>query len=374
MAIFHLATALLWLFVVIRFLWPLPWSLELTAATAFILLLGSQHHFLTRKLRGSMFSPEMPRAYVILANGLFGTLLLLGAFQAALDLLCLALSWTSGWTLAPSTAVRYALGISAVGLAIHGVRQAIRVPPLKEVEVVLSDLPFEFDGYRMVHLTDLHLSRLFPARWSREVVARVNTVHADLIVMTGDLVDGTPQAREDDVEPLGDLRAADGIYAVTGNHEYYFGYDAWMHRYQELGFQRLCNRHTVLQRGSAKLVLAGVTDSASQRFGLPGPDLQQALSGAPCSAPTILLAHQPRIASQAAQAGVSLQLSGHTHGGMLRGLDRVVARFNRGFVSGLYNVGAMQLYVNNGTALWNGFALRVGVPSELTVITLRRPT
>lgn len=136
--------------------------------------------------------------------------------------------------------------------------------------------------------------------------------------------------------------------------------------------QRLCNSHALLSRGASHLVLAGLTDSASARFSLPRPDLRQALHGIPGDAPIILLAHQPKEASAAAKAGVALQLSGHTHGGMILGLDRLVARFNKGFVSGLYRVGEMQLYVTNGTALWNGFALRIGVPSELTVITLRR--
>ena len=144
-----------------------------------------------------------------------------------------------------------------------------------------------------------------------------------------------------------------------------------MERYQDLGMTRLSNSHARITRGSSNLVLAGITDSASQRFGLPRPDLKNALAGAPSEAPIILLDHQPKGAPQAAQAGVDLQLSGHTHGGMVKGLDRIVARFNNGFVSGFYKVGGMQLYVNNGTALWNGFALRIGVPSELTVITLR---
>ncbi|MEE7506800.1 metallophosphoesterase, partial [Methylobacterium mesophilicum] len=96
-----------------------------------------------------------------------------------------------------------------------------------------------------------------------------------------------------------------------------------------------------------------------------------ALAGAPAGAPIVLLDHQPANAARAAARGVALQLSGHTHGGMIRGLDRLVARGNAGFVSGAYRVGAMQLYVGNGTGLWPGFALRLGRPSELTRITLR---
>ncbi|MGI4880376.1 MAG: metallophosphoesterase, partial [Janthinobacterium lividum] len=123
--------------------------------------------------------------------------------------------------------------------------------------------------------------------------------------------------------------------------------------------------------GGVSLVLAGVTDLSAPAAGQAGPDLDRALAGAPHGVPVLLLDHQPKNAPGAAARGVVIQLSGHTHGGMIRGLDRIVARANGGFVSGRYEVGGMTLYVNNGTALWPGFALRLGVPSELTRITLR---
>lgn len=119
------------------------------------------------------------------------------------------------------------------------------------------------------------------------------------------------------------------------------------------------------------MVVAGVTDLAAARSSFPAPDLEVATRNAPAGAPIILLEHQPRMAEKAAKAGIALQLSGHTHGGMVLGLDCLVARSNNGFVSGRYDVGPMQLYVNNGTALWPSFALRLGRPSELTVFTLR---
>ena len=144
--------------------------------------------------------------------------------------------------------------------------------------------------------------------------------------------------------------------------------------FEAMDMRLLSNSHAVIERGTARLVIAGVPDRSAGRNGFPGPDLEAALSGAPEAAPVILLDHQPMQARQAADAGVALQLSGHTHGGMIRGMDRLLARANNGFVSGLYQVGAMQLYVNNGTALWPGFALRLGRPAELTRITLRQKT
>jgi predicted MPP superfamily phosphohydrolase len=134
----------------------------------------------------------------------------------------------------------------------------------------------------------------------------------------------------------------------------------------------LSNDHTVLTRDGGSLVLAGLTDLSAPGTRHPAPDLSATLADAPSDAPIVLLDHQPRNAAQAAARGVALQLSGHTHGGMILGLDRLVARANGGFVSGRYSIGGMTLYVNNGTALWPGFALRLGRPSELTRITLRR--
>ena len=134
----------------------------------------------------------------------------------------------------------------------------------------------------------------------------------------------------------------------------------------------LANEHTVLQRNGGKLVIAGVTDLSAPETGNIAPDLISALRNAPTSVPAILLDHQPKNARNAASRGVALQLSGHTHGGMILGLDRLAALANAGFVSGRYDVDGMTLYVNNGTALWAGFALRLGRPSELTRITLRK--
>ncbi|MDB5514877.1 MAG: Metallophosphoesterase, partial [Tardiphaga sp.] len=193
-----------------------------------------------------------------------------------------------------------------------------------------------------------------------------------LIAITGDLIDGTLDARRADIEPLRDLRATDGVYVISGNHEYIFGYSTWMAHFATLGLLSLENRHIVLDRNGGKLVLAGITDRASRRTGRPVRDLAAVLESAPKGAPVILLDHQPSDARHAAALGVALQLSGHTHGGLILGLDRLAARANAGYVSGRYDVDGMTLYVNNGTALWPGFALRLGRPSELTRITLRQ--
>lgn len=368
---FHLIFGIPWLVVVVRFIQPLPWSWSIKAAIAILLLLASQYHLFSRLSSGSVFSPEFPRPLIIAFNVLFGMIILMAVLQVVVDLACLAITLFKGHFPAVPPSLRYAIGGVALCLSAYGVSQAIRLPQLKDIEVSITGLPSEFDGYRIVQLTDLHISRLFPASWTEGAVARTNALDADLIVITGDFIDGSVEARHEDVAPLATLQARDGVYAIPGNHEYFFEYLEWMRHLATMNMTMLPNAHVVLERGEGRIVLAGVTDLSAEETGSPAPDLSKALAGAPADTPIILLDHQPMMARQSAASGIALQLSGHTHGGMVRGLDMLVARANNGFVSGRYQVDDTTLYVNNGTALWPGFALRIGVPSELTRITLR---
>lgn len=354
-----------------RVVWPSPWPFVLKFGATVFLLVASQYHLWSRHSSGSVFAPEFPRPVVILFNWAFGALVLAVPLLLALDAVALIGFVLSGGGWVVPITWRYAAGLVAIVLAAIAVSQAVRVPKLKDVTVALPDLPHSFDGYTILHLSDLHISRLFPAAWAEAVVARANALRTDLIVVTGDFIDGSLASRKSDVAPLCALAAPDGVWAVPGNHEYFFDYEAWMHHLVGLGIGMLANTHTVLRREGGVLVLAGVTDRSAPATGRPGPDLPGALAGAPADAPVVLLDHQPGNAEKSAAQGVRLQLSGHTHGGMIRGLDRLVARGNAGFVSGMYQVGSMLLYVSNGTGLWPGFALRLGRPSELTRITLR---
>lgn len=369
--IFHLIFGLPYLLVVTRFVWPLHLPIMAKVVAAVLLLVASQYHFWSRLSSGSVFAPEFPRPLVVLFNWAFGGIIFLALLQLLLDGATLGAMLVHGGGVNVPDGVRYAIAVLAAVLAAIGVQQAIRVPPLKDIEVGIRGLPQQFDGYTILQLTDLHISRLFPALWARAVVARSNGLGVDLIAITGDLIDGSLAMRHADVEPLRGLSAADGVYVIPGNHEYFFGYAAWMAHYAAMGMHVLENRHVVLKRGDGDLVLAGVTDRSARGRGQLAPDLAAAIKGAPAGAPVILLDHQPGEARQAAALGVALQLSGHTHGGMIVGLDRLAARANAGYVSGRYDVEGMTLYVNNGTGLWPGFALRLGRPSELTRITLR---
>jgi predicted MPP superfamily phosphohydrolase len=367
----QLIFGLTWLLIATRFIWPLELPLAVKFAMAVLVFVALQFHRWSRLSSGSEFSPEFPRPVVALFNWAFGGVVLLMLLQLLLDAGLLFAALIHGGFVGAPDGVRYGMAALAAVAAAIGVQQAMRVPPLKDVEVAIRGLPPQFDGYTILQLTDLHISRLFPASWARAVVERSNKLGVDLIAITGDLIDGTPEARREDIEPLRDLKARDGVYVVSGNHEYIFGYDIWMAHHAGLGLLSLENRHVVLERDGGKLVIAGITDRASRHRGHSIRDLAAVLAGAPKGAPIVLLDHQPSDARNAAKLGVALQLSGHTHGGLIWGLDRLAAPANAGFVSGRYDVDGMTLYVNNGTALWPGFALRLGRPSELTRITLR---
>ena len=261
-------------------------------------------------------------------------------------------------------------------LAALGTHAALRVPPVTPVEIVVPGLPAAWDGLTVAQLSDVHASKTFPGSWLAGVVDAVNAARPDLVVITGDLFDGTPRQRYDDLLPLRRLRAPLGVYACPGNHEYYSGLTAWRERFPSLGILLLENDHVLLRRNGAALILAGLTDDVAERFGLPRPDVRQALGSTEASLPLILMAHRPHQVEQLKQLsrpGAALQLSGHTHGGQVFGLDLLVRRVNNGYLRGLYEIGPVRLYISTGTALWSGFPLRLGVPSEIPLITLRSP-
>jgi predicted MPP superfamily phosphohydrolase len=360
------------LYVILRWLWALTMALELKVGIATLLLVGCQFHLWARLSSGSMFAPEFPHGLVVIFSWVIGAIMMLAVFQLVLDIGWLA-SAPIRYSCRPAPEwSRWAIAAVAMSLAAVAVWNAVRVPPVRDVDVHIPNLPRAFEGYRIVQLADMHISRLFPASWVRQVVERTNAARPDLIVITGDFVDGSVGRRVRDIEPLRDLRGKDGVYAVPGNHEYYFDYPDWMRRLTALGIRILPNAHDVIERAGDRITIAGVTDPSASGFGQAGPDLAKAVKGAPSNAPIILLDHQPKKARAAEATGISLQLSGHTHGGMMAGFDRLVGPPNAGFVSGLYKVGGMALYVGNGTGIWPGFALRLGRPSEITRITLHR--
>jgi len=256
---------------------------------------------------------------------------------------------------------------TAGALSVIGLLQA-RCPGVKRVAVAIDDLPGELDGYTIVQWSDVHVGPTIQRRFVESLVERTNALQADAVVITGDLVDGAVDALRRHVEPLRDLKTRDGVYFVTGNHEYYWHAGDWVKELAQHDVEFLKNQHRVIARGDAKLVIAGVTDPAGRYT--HKPDAYAALAGAPRDAVKILLSHRPQTAAIASRLGVHLQLSGHTHGGQFFPFNLLI-HFFQPVVAGLHRAGAMWLYVSRGTGYW-GPPSRLGVRGEITLLELKR--
>ena len=262
------------------------------------------------------------------------------------------------------------LGLSALAGAF-GVWRARRHPSIVKVEVPITNLPGELEGYSIAQISDLHLGPTLSGAFMRRVVKSVNELKPDMVAITGDLVDGSTTHLARHVEPLKDLSSADGTFFVTGNHEYYSGAEPWCRTLSDLGLNVLNNAHSVIRRGAAKLLVAGVNDYRAHKI-LPShrSDPAAALAGAPDCDARVLLAHQPGSCLDAREQQFDLQLSGHTHGGQFFPWNFVVGRFHP-FHRGLNAWQKGWVYVNRGTGYW-GPPMRIGVESEITLLVLKR--
>ena len=250
-----------------------------------------------------------------------------------------------------------------------GVAEAKQTPQVKRVPVPIDKLPPDLKGFRIVQITDIHVNPTFRRTNVEEIVEVVNTLKADVVALTGDLVDGSVDQLGYDVAPLAQIQSVSGNFFVTGNHEYYSGVLEWVEEIRRLGFTVLLNEHQIIARGKAKLLLAGVTDYRGGNFlSSHRSDPQKALDGAPPADVKILLAHQPKNIFSAARAGYDLQISGHTHGGQFFPWNLLVG-FAQPYVYGLHTHENTQIYVSRGTGYW-GPPVRVGSPSEITLIEI----
>jgi predicted MPP superfamily phosphohydrolase len=335
---------------------------------------------------GALFSPELPRIVLIIYPWLFGGLFFLSVLCAIKDITLIVafifctiksliskiVSNTVGNSFRPilfltSSNMRkqtvYIFTTLALLISMYGIYEAIKIPGVKTREITIKDLPKELVGLKLIFLPDLHISALNQRPYAQGVVDKVNALGGDAILLGGDVIDGYVKNRINDVAPLGDLKSKYGVFFITGNHEYYSQYVSWREHFKKLNFKILENQNIILNINNKKLAIAGTTDK--------GPDIKKAMEGIPASIPTILLEHRPGLARSNSNYNIDYQLSGHTHGGMVIGLDRIIAKFNGGFVRGFYDVNKMKLFVSPGSGLWNGFPIRIGIPSEITVLILK---
>jgi predicted MPP superfamily phosphohydrolase len=318
----------------------------------------------------------------LVSMGGFSSLFVLALLRELALMAVVLLNWTWPGSLQEAELRAYsALVVPVLGflVTLGGFWNARRTAAVVRVDVPITNLPHALNGFTVAQITDIHVGPTIKKHYLQRIVNRVNDLKADLVAITGDLVDGSVHALHDHVLPLRDLTSTHGTFFVTGNHEYYSGAHSWILALRGLGIHVLMNEHVLIHHGDdsqdtehAMMVVAGVTDYGAHYFDESHrSDPQRALADAPEHALfKLLLAHQPRSAPSAAKAGFDLQLSGHTHGGQFWPWNHFV-RFQQPFTAGLHRLEAMWVYTSRGTGYW-GPPKRFGAPSEITHLRLVR--
>ena len=262
------------------------------------------------------------------------------------------------------------VGLSG-GLTLLGAGEALGDAKIEKVNVALKNLPQDFEGFRIVQLSDLHVGPTLKRDFVEMAVKRSMSLKPDMIVITGDLADGRVSSLKNDVAPLADLEAPSGKYFVMGNHDYFYEPEVWLEEIERLGFKALLNEGVFVRRNASRLFVAGVNDYDADKFHPDAVhDPLRAAAGAASDDVKILLAHQPRSCFKAAEAGFDLQLSGHTHGGQFFPWKYLVY-LQQPYLDGLNRYKNLQVYTNRGTGYW-GPPLRLAVPAEISEITVTK--
>lgn len=365
MYMFMLVPLLICLYEILSMIIPLQISWQMKVLCVLILLAGLAKSMLYRRTATGFDVINMPYIITLSTTFIFNFIIVALFVLLVKDIAFIIWKVILRQSFPMSNASLFALSIALVA-TVYGTFEGLKVPDVKTYDVEISGLGKDFDGLKIAMLVDIHADSLTNREAVQAIVDRTNSLNPDLILIPGDFVDGQVITRSNDTEPLKNLKAPMGVYAVTGNHEYYFDYEGWMKELPSLGIKFLMNEHVILSSGDSKLVLAGVPDPTGGSH-----NTELALKGIPEGLPIILMDHQPRFASENAKLGVTLQVSGHTHGGQMPGIYSMVRKANRGFVRGWYDIDGMRLYVSPGTSQWNGFACRLFDPSEITLFILR---
>ncbi len=248
-------------------------------------------------------------------------------------------------------------------------------PRIREVAVPLKEIAVQssLNNLRIAQISDLHVGPTIRRSYVEKVVTKSNALLPDIVVLTGDIVDGSIKDLKFHAEPLAGLKARLGVFLILGNHDYYSGAQAWVAEFKAMGFTVLLNEHNRLNKDGEEFMLAGVLDPAVQGFfpeQKPDPKLARGKPELSQNLLRILLAHNPKLAAEGARAGFHLQISGHTHAGQFIPWTWVTKLVHRPHYAGLSKEGDMTVYVSAGTGSW-GPPLRLGTSPELTLLTLK---
>lgn len=240
----------------------------------------------------------------------------------------------------------------------------------KKTKIPVRNLQKDLHGFKIVQISDIHIGPTIKEKFLRRVVGKINLQSPDVVVITGDLVDGPAATLKHHLKPLSDIKSKYGTYYVTGNHEYYSGVLSWLPEIENLGIHVLLNENKILNVGESKLLMAGVTDlTAGSMIKSHQTNPRRAMAGGEDTDYKILLAHQPNSIYEANKVGFDLQISGHTHGGQFFP-GNLLIYFAQKFVAGLHKYKGTQIYVSRGTGYW-GPPFRLGAPAEISILTLQ---
>lgn len=250
-----------------------------------------------------------------------------------------------------------------------GILQVIFGPKIYKIDIKIKNLPENFDDFTIAQISDLHVGPVIDQKYAKKVVDLTNKLNPDIIVLTGDMIDGTTTQLHEKIAPIATLKAKYGVYFVPGNHEYYWNAIDWINKFSELGIECLINQNTLISKNNEQILIAGITDyEAGWMVNGHAPNVKKAAAHIHEPIIKILLSHQPKSYKEAEEAGFNLQLSGHTHGGQFFPWSLIVA-LAQPYYKGLGKYKDMWIYTNRGTGFW-GPPFRFGVPSEITLIKL----
>ncbi len=304
-----------------------------------------------------------PLFYIVDLVGMdwLGVLLLMSVSFLAVDL-CTSF----GFILRPMLPwMRSAAMAAGAILSVIAIVQGMRPPVIHHYDVYLPNLPRELAGKVIVAVSDLHLGVLIGTKWLSDRVDQIQRQHPDMVVLLGDTFDGNTYPQGDLLSVLKRITAPMGVWAVPGNHDMYGNWPRNRAILTKAGFNVLNDRWEEVERG---FVMAGVEDMTfASRYGRDKMAIPQTLKGHP-SVFTILLSHTPWRAGIAAEAGASLMLSAHTHGGQIWPFGYLV-QLRYPMLAGLYQVGSMPVIVCRGAGTW-GPRMRLWQRGEILHITL----
>lgn len=272
----------------------------------------------------------------------------------------------------------WAIGLSTIACIgiVYALSQALQPPKLYTQPLTLPHLSMPL---RVLQISDLHIGGSYlTSSKLQNIIAQSNATSADLILLTGDIIDAPSQSVLSQIKLLGNLRAKYGVFYALGNHEYFYDTDNILQELKSVGIKTLVNENYVLKIDSKPILnIAGIADLSALRYqklypnkSIIFPDMQKVISSLSPDLPSILLSHQPKVINLLpSPSPFSLILSGHTHGGQIFPFNFLV-KLEQPFIKGLHSLKNGQIYINQGTAFW-GVPMRLGSECELTLFELR---